>query len=599
MAGADGFAASVKLSVAQRSRGGIAVGDLFYISYQVSDLDVAPEKPADVPGAKVMYFERTGQSSSMTSINGRMTQSYGYTYTMTLRATQEGTYTFGPVTVDGVKSNSVSYTIGPKTEDSTPSAQSQNRNQGGRQSGNQSDAPRFIGKGDGNLFLKAEVSQSSAYQQQAIVYVVKLYTTYDAIKFIGATAAPKFEGFVVEESSNISSSLEYETYNGKTYATAVIARYIIFPQMVGDLKVIGNTYTVSVDEREYFHDPFWGNLSRSKPLQLNVTPNDLTISVKALPQPVPEDFSGGVGNFTITSSLPEQTFLSNQAASIIYTINGTGNLKYVTLPDLNKLYPPELEVYSPSTEVNAKVGSSNVSGTVKLDYSFMPLEAGYFNIPSVSLVYFNPATGKYETSTARGYDINVSKGKESEKSQTKSKLAFNPKLMDNYGSLRLIHRPMIRGFVYWLFFIIPLAIFITIITVYKAHVKANSDLLAVQRRKASRMAAKRLKKAAICMRDKDTDRFYDEMLGALWGYLSDKLNIPLSDLNRENVSEKLADKSIPEDATNDMITLLDDCEFAKYSPAGAKADMPEIYRRGINVINTLEDSFKQLKKAES
>ena len=131
------------------------------------------------------------------------------------------------------------------------------------------------------------MSRATAYEQEALVYTVKLYTTYDAIKFIGATAAPKFEGFVVEESKDISTSLSYETYQGKTYATAVIARYIIFPQMEGQLKVLGNTYTVSVDEREYYHDPFWGSMSVAKPLQLNVKPNDLTVNVKSLPKPVP------------------------------------------------------------------------------------------------------------------------------------------------------------------------------------------------------------------------------------------------------------------------------------------------------------------------
>ena len=543
----DCYASSVRLTVSPpRGKREISVGDLFYITYQVSDLDLAPEKPSDVPGARVMYFERTGQSSSFSSINGKTTQSYSYTYTMTLRAMEEGSFSFGPVTVDGVKSNAVNYNIGTKT-DASPVPDNGRNSSSNAPSRGENEGPRFIGKGDGNLFLRAEVSHSSAYEREALVYVVKLYTTYDAIKFIGATAAPKFEGFVVEESNDISNSLEYETYNGKTYATAVIARYIIFPQMAGQLKVIGNTYTVSVDEREYFHDPFWGSMSRSKPLQLNVTPNDLLINVKELPKPVPADFSGGVGQFTITSDLPDQNFLSNQAASIKYTVSGSGNLKYVSLPDLNNLYPKELEVYTPSTDIKTKVGYSNVSGSIIYDYSFMPLESGAYDIPSVSLVYFNPSTSRYETSTARGFHIEVGKGKESEKSQTKSKMAFNPQLMEYNGEITFIHKPMIRTFVYWLFFIIPTVLFFTIIIVYKAHTKANADILAVQRRKANRVARRRLKKAYMALKENNDEAFYDNMLEAMWGYLSDKLNISLAELNRENVNGRMEEKGIKED----------------------------------------------------
>lgn len=593
LCGATSYAASVRLSVESgRGRREIGVGDLFYIFYEVSDTESAPEKPASVPGAKVMYFDRTGSSSSFTSVNGKTSQTFSYTYTLTLRAQKEGNYTFGPVTVGGVKSNAVSYTIG------AAEAPRQQQTPGGNQSPSADDrqdsnsGPKFIGKGDGNLFLKADVSRTSAYEQEALVYTVKLFTTYDAIKFIGATSAPKFEGFVVEESKDVSNSLTYETYQGKTYATAVIARYIIFPQMEGDLKVIGNTYTVSVDEREYYHDPFFGSMSVAKPLQLNVTPNDLTVSVKSLPKPAPANFSGGVGQFKIVSELPSRNFMSNQAASIVYTVSGTGNLKYVKLPDLNTLYPSQLEVYSPTPDVKATVGKTNVSGTARFDYSFMPLEAGSFTIPAVELVYFNPQTGKYETSEAKGYTVNVGKGKGSERSQTKGRLSFDRSLMSVGDNLSMTHTPYVERFPYWLIYIIPVVLLFCAVVYYRAYLKANADFLAVRSRKASKMARMRLKKAAGCIRRRSVDEFYDEMLAALWGYLGDKLKMPTSELNRQNVSETLYGRSIPEKEINELIELIDDCEFAKYAPESTKEDMQPVYDRGVSTINDLESAFK-------
>ena len=329
------WAGSVHLSIEpQRGKRSIEVGDMFYLYVKVSDISARPNQPS-LPGAKLIYFEQTGSESRFESINGVSRQSSSVIYTATFRALKEGSYSFGPINVGGAKSNQVKYAIGapmPKNN-STPAHSGGNA----KPTPDGSDKPKYIGKGDGNLFLRANVSTSSAYEQQAIVYTVKLYTTYDAIKFIGATSAPKFDGFVVEESKDVSNSLSYETYQGKTYATAVIARYIIFPQMTGSLKVTGNTYTISVDRREYYQDSYFGSMSFAVPMQLNVSPNDLVINVKALPTPKPADFSGAVGNFSISSSLPGSQFKTNQAASIVYKVQGTGNIKYVQLPDLSAL----------------------------------------------------------------------------------------------------------------------------------------------------------------------------------------------------------------------------------------------------------------------
>lgn len=586
------LAASVKLyETPARGKRAIEVGDAFYIYIEVSDVDGTPELPDKIGGAKVMYFSQTGRSSSMTSVNGHVTQSVTNTWTVTLRAQKEGTYSIGPISVGGVKSNKLTYTIG---KESVSGQQMQNSPASGSNNSADSDKPKFIGKGDGNLFMRATVSESTVYEQQALVYTVKLYTTYDAIKFIGATAAPKFDGFVVEESKAVSNSLEFETYNGKSYATAVIARYIIFPQMTGQLKVAGNTYTVSVDQREYYHDPFWGNMSVSSPLQLNVTPNDLVVNVKALPSPKPADFSGGVGKFTIASQLKSNTFKSNQAASIEYIVTGTGNLKYIQLQDLSTLYPSQIEVYTPETDIKTNVGSGNVSGSVTFDYSFMPLEEGDFKIPAVKLVYFNPETGKYETSVSKDYEITVGKGKSSGKSQTNTKLKFMPDLQKvEFKNLTSDHRPMIYKFPYWLMFIIPVFALIASVVIYRIYINEHADMAAFNSKRANRLARRRLKKANAAMKAGNADKFYDELLIAMWGYLGDKLKMPTSELMRDNIKSVLTSNGISEVAISDLLNVLDNCEFAKYSPEGGKTGMQESYNSAIDSINSLENSFKK------
>lgn len=591
-------ASSVKLTESPaRGKRAIEVGDVFYIYIEVTDLRDRPSVPSSVPGAKILYFDHTAQMSQMTSVNGNVRQSTSDTWTVTLKAQKEGTFSFGPVSVGGVKSNVLRYTIGK--QGSSGGGREPSRQQPSAATDDDSSKPKFIGKGDGNLFMRASVSETNVYEQQALVYTVKLYTTYDAIKFIGATAAPKFDGFVVEESKAISNSLSYETYNGKSYATAVIARYIIFPQMTGQLKVVGNTYTVSVDQREYYHDPFWGNMAVSSPLQLNVSPNDLVVNVRPLPAPKPADFSGGVGKFTLSSQLKSKDFKTNQAASIEYIVTGTGNLKYVQLPDLSTLYPAQLEVYTPTTDVKANVGSSNVSGSVSFDYSFMPLEEGTFKIPSIRLVYFNPETGKYETSESKGYDITVGKGKSSGKSQTNSRLRFDPELQDvDASDLSLVHIPYIYKWVYWLWFILPFAMLSISGIVYRNYMKSHADLAAFNSRRANKLAGRRLRKAYANMKKGNVEAFYDELLIALWGYLGDKLKMPTSELMRDNIKAVLDKNGIPEEQTAKLLESLDNCEYVKYSPDSGKASMKKSYDEAIDVINSLERSFKKIKTNE-
>ncbi len=594
--------ASVQLRVEGMRGGDIEVGSKFYISYIVADMTDEPKPPTSVPGATVNYFTLSGHSSSFTSVNGQTTSSVRLTYTATLTATKEGSYTFGPVTVGGVKSNVVKYTIVPRGQAASRQPGSTPAVAGARNSGGQSqqpdtrqeddDTPKFIGKGNDNIFLRASVSKTTAWEQEALVYTVKLYTTYSPIKFIGATDAPKFDGFVVEESDNVSHELTFETYNGKQYSTAVIARYIIFPQMEGKLVVKGNTYTVSTDEREYYHDPFFQTVSVRRPIQLNVTPNDLVVNVRALPTPQPANFSGGVGQFTISSSLATDRLRANEAASVVYTIQGSGNIKYVHLPDLNALYPSELEVYSPKTDVSATVGASNVSGTARFDYSFMPMEEGNFKIPAVELCYFNPSTGRYETTSTRGYEVQVRKGVGGGASQTRDRLKFDSALMTP-EKLSRDHTPLVYVWTYWLWYIIPFIVLMTAVVVYRKRIEQQADLVGLRSRKAGKVAARRLKKARACVASGDSHKFYEEMLSALWGYLGDKLKMPTSELSRGNVSEVLAARGIPEEDVAKLVAVLDDCEMARYAPASTGKTLQQTYDEGAGVIGELENAFKK------
>ncbi|MCM1152596.1 MAG: BatD family protein [Muribaculum sp.] len=573
--------AGVNVRMETQTRGKIKVGDKFYIYIEADGEGKEISFPNPPSGTRLLY-----SSVSSTDINGRTSAKC----VLTLLAQSVGSYSF-QASVGSSKSKVLKYTIaeGGGISKSQAGASTQHgAPQGDPVAASKQSGPQFIGKGNENMFLRASVSKTNVYEQEAIVYTIKLYTSYNYIKFLGATAAPKFEGFVVEEDKITDVQQKFETYNGKNYKTAVVARYIIFPQKAGKLNIIGNTYTVSADAFEYYHDPYFQQMVVKRPVQLNITPNDLSVDVKALPTHRPADFSGGVGKFSITSSLPRQNYKTNQAATITYTINGTGNLKYIKLPDLNQLFPSQLEVFTPQSEVEASVNGNNVSGSVEFTYSFMPVETGKFAIPPVTLVYFNPETGKYESAVTHGYNIDVGQGSSSEKSQTAKHFESS---LQPVGKLIPESEPWILGFKYWLCFIIPSAGFLFALLMYFRYEKTHSDMEALKSRRAGRMARKRLKKAAVALKRNDSGAFYDEMLAALWGYMAHKLKMPTSELLRDNIREMLTTHNVSEPIADKAISLLDECEFAKYAPQSESRSLKSIYDEGSNVISSLESSF--------
>lgn len=581
---------TVKISISpqNKAKNNIAVGELFYLTVTYSgNINEAPSTP-NLPGASLLYpFEMPVYFNEFSSVNGVTKQDHGVKFTATYKAKAEGSYSFGPFVINGKKSNTVNYSIV-----SPSSNASQQGNQFNFDSSTDNSKPKSIGNGNSDLFMRASVSETTAFEQQALVYTVKLYCSYDGVTFIGATASPKFDGFVVEESKDVSKSWSLESYQGKNYKTAVIARYIIFPQMTGNLKITGNTYTISVEDREYFLDRAWGILSYGKPVQLNVTPNDLTVNIKPLPQDKPKDFSGGVGKFTITAQIKNKSLKTNEVGSIIYKVQGTGNLKYIQLPDLSLIYPPEIDVFSNNSTVDVNVGANNVSGSVTYDYSIMPLEEGKFHIPEVKLVYFNPETGTYETAVAQGFDIEVGKG--SAASPVTSRLRMDSRLQDiNPKELSKEIKPNILKFVYWLWFIIPSFIFVIFFIIYSRYKSLHKDLVSLNSKRADKIARKRLRKAAKAMRKNNAELFYSELLTALWGYLGDKLKMPTSELMRDNVRQVMSSKEISDDLIDMFIRIIDDAEFAKYSSAGGKENLQKVYDEAADTINTLEKAFKK------
>lgn len=587
-------ASSIKISL-RKGEAAPAAGQPFYLTVVMENVKgELPRLQAD--GAKILYQSETGRSEEYEIINGHRSSRIVRIFTVTMRAAKEGKVNVPAVTVGGVRSNALTVNVG-KTRSNASGAQQgaasppdfntgQNSGQQQKQNG-----PRYIGRGNDNLFMVASINKTNAYEQEALVYTVKLYSSFSSIHFIGATESPKFDGFTLEEANPKVESLHFENYKGKHYACAVIARYIIFPQMKGKLTIKGNRYTVTAESRPEYWDPFWGMMSYGRPVQLSVQPNDLTIDVKALPQPQPADFSGGVGRFSISASMPARKLATNQAASVVYTVSGRGNIKYINLPDLARIFPKEFEVSSPTPDVKAEPNGSTVTGSVKFDCSIMPMDEGEFRLPPVELVYFNPETGRYETARSQGFDVTVAKGKASASGE-RPVMKFDDKLMPyNKSQLGKTHTFWAGSTWYWLAYIFAFVAAVAVLVWGIVYRKRHADTEGLMARKARRMADRLLRHARKSLKANDRDKFFDQVLTALWGYAANKLRMPGSEMQRSLVEANFAAHSVPPQTIDKFIKLLDCCEEAKY--AGAGMDIHQIYEEAAETIRAIDTEFKK------
>lgn len=554
------------------------VGDMVYLKIICVNVNGKPSQPASVPGFDVKYFTLTKMGMKSVSDGNRTTTMQQSEYTVTLRAAKEGSYTFGPIKVGNAKSNTISYRIGPKSSRPTPASSSPSNPY------MPTHQPVLKKSGGNDLFLRAEVSNPTPYEQQAVVYTVKMYTSYEGTQPLGSPSAPSFENCTSEVSDAVDHDIKYETYNGKRYRTAVIMRYILFPSHSGKAVIKGNVVSFSVKQLMEYDDGSSQPIAIYQRGQVDAEVPTVTLDVKPLPATDDGAHINGVGRFSAKSVIAKNRVSANQILNVKYIVSGVGNLNYVTLPDIASELPQEIKFVKSESKVDKKITADNMSGTVEFNVSLIPTKEGHMELPPLSFVFFNPTEGRFYTVKASGVSFEV--GKSNVAADKTEQLRFIPELQSG-GSLSKRPQFVIDNFSYYLMFIVPAALLLLVILIYRRHLRISSDIVGMRRRKAGKMARTRLKRSALFMRRGNKQEFYAETLKALWDYMAQKLNIPVSELTRENVSERLLGFGASPELVGKVIDIIDQCEFARYASA-ASVDMRTIYNGASECIDALE-----------
>lgn len=564
----------------------VIAGERFQVVYRLSNAQAGNPNVGEIKGCQLLYGPSRSTSQSYQIINGVQSSQSTIDYTYVYRAEKAGTYTIpaASIDVDGKRMHSkeTSFTVLPADESSSGSSSARPGD-----ISTQTPDQKITGN---DIFVRASLNKSHVYEQEAVECTLKLYTKYDGISSFSQTTPESYEGFLIEEVNLKENPVSIEHYNGQNYRVVVLRKYIMFPQKSGKLVLKTGTYDVVVQQYERINNGYF-YMTRPVERSVKLPSSDVVINVSALPTPAPADFNGAVGKFEVSEKLSSENLRTNEAASLSYTISGTGNIKYIKAPKV--VFPEEFQQYSPSQNVDARISGSNVSGTMSIEYTFVPDAVGDFDIEVPPFVYFDPAKKDYVTIPLPSYAIKVAKGVGSgsqETDQTKVKVKNTDIRHIKTGDKNLVkeHHYLSDQLWYWLLYPLFILVLVAVTLIAVRRHKANSDTVKMRRTKAGKMAKKRLAVAAKMMDKNDKSGFYDAVLKALWGYVSDKLSIPVSALTRDNVSEELSRYGADENTISHVIGVLDECELARYTPESLNRPMKEVYDSAFEAMDMLQ-----------
>ena len=575
----------------------VVSGDQFRLSYTINSQKVRDFRAPSIQGFEVLMGPSRSTQSSTQIINGNVTSTSTITFTYILMAGKEGDYKIPGATIvaDGnnYTSNSVEIKVLPPDQSSGASS-----GNSARSSRNQVNSGKITDK---ELFMLATASKTNVYEQEAILLTYKVYTQVNLTALDGDI--PDLKGFHTQEVELPNQkTFTLEHYNGRNYNTTIWRQLVLFPQQTGKIEIPSVTFEGTISQRVASADPFDAFFNGGNYVNINkniVTPK-LVIDVKELPAGKPTNFSGGVGEFTISSSISTQDLKTNDAVTIKLVISGTGNMKLINTPEV--AFPQDFEIYDPKVENKFNLTRNGLAGSKVIEYLAIPRHAGTFTIPPIEFSYFDLKSQSYKTLKTDAYTLNVAKG-EGNADQVVANFTSKEDLKVLGQDIRYIKTGetnltqkddyFFGSMSYYMWYLIPLTLFIAFMAVYRKQAMENANVAKVRTKKANKVATKRMKNAGKLLAEKKSEAFYDEVLKALWGYISDKLSMPVSQLSKDNIEEELQKHQVADELIKEFINNLNDCEFARYAPGNQDEKMDKIYSSAIDVISKMENSIKR------
>ena len=576
----------------------VAAGENFRVAYTINTSDVEEFRMGGVQdGLEVIAGPYTSSQSSYQMINGHTSSSSSVTITYTLYAAKNGSFTIGA-------SHAL---VGGKRLSSRPvkiqvSGHAQRTNGAPNMHGQDSyDQPRMRSAGSAisgsDLFIKVSASKKRVHEQEPILLTYKVYTQVELTQLEGKM--PDLKGFHTQEVPlPQQKTFHTETVNGRPYKCVTWSQYVMYPQMTGSLEIPSITFKGIVVQQNRNVDPmeaFFNGGSGYVEVKKDIKAPGITLQVDPLPQR-PANFSGGVGKFNISASLDKKEVKAGEPITLRVVVGGIGNLKLLKQPVVN--FPKDFDKYDAKVTDKTRLTANGVEGNMVYDFLAVPRNQGSYTIPSVELTYYDTSKNAYKTIKTQPFKVEVEKGDgtagESENFASQDKDIHTIKL--GKVEQHKANEMFFGSFGYWISLLMPLIAFVVLLIVFRRRAIENADIVKKRSNRAGKIATKRLRLANKLMLQGKQGEFYDEVMRALWGYMSYKLNMPAEKLNRDNIRETLGRHFVDDATIEKFTTALDECEFERYAPGDAAGNMNRTIESAMTAIMDIENAINEARK---
>ena len=589
-----------RLTVSAPSR--VAAGENFRIAYTINTQDVADFKAGNIPSAiEVIAGPYTSSQSSYQMTNGHTSSSSSITYTYTLYATKNGTYTISPAkaVVHGKTITSPALKISvvgtaKPTASGAPKLHDYD---------NDDDAVRAAGsKISGNdLFIKVSASKKRVREQEPVLLSYKVYSLVELTQLNGKM--PDLNGFHTQEVKlPTQKSFHLERLNGKNYKCVTWSQYVMYPQMSGELKIPSIKFDGIVVQRNRSVDPFeaiFNGGSGYVELKKEIEAPGLTLQVDPLPAR-PTNFSGGVGNFTISAQLNKKEAKTGEPLNLRIVVSGSGNLKLLKAPIVN--FPKSFDKYDVKVTDKTHLTTNGIEGNMIYDFLAVPQQIGKYDIPPTEFVFYDTKKQQYRTIRTQRFSLKIEKGTGTSSEMSKFEEEQNKDIrpiMQGPAVMMKAKRMFFTSALWFILLFVIVAATVAIFVVLRQRQEIYSDSRRLRGSKANKVATRRLKLAGKLMEECRQNEFYDEVLHALWGYVSDKLGISAEQLTRQNIAETLNRRTVNAETVDSFIAAIDECEYERYAPGDSQGSMSKTYDMAVKAIMDIEATMKSNKKASA
>lgn len=555
----------------------------------------------------IVWGPQQGSMSSTSIVNGKRTSSYQVTQSYILQAVKDGTFTLpaATCTIDKTEYSSGGFTIEVVKGETAqqPAASGSSTQNDNRQA---ESAAQSSTSADQDVFIQLTVGKRDLVKGEPVAATLKLFTRADIAGFEDVNF-PSFNGFWSKETYT-PQNLEFnrENVGGKIYNTAVIRRYMLIPQQTGDVTIdpasmVCQIRVISNNSPRSLFDGFFDSYQT---VRKRISTPAIKMHVRSLPAGAPESFGGGVGEYRITAALSREDLRSHEAASLVVTVTGSGNISLIEAPKVN--FPPDFEVYD--MKVTDKLSADGTSGTRTFEYPFIPRSHGDFTIEPVAYTYYNLKQGRYVTVSTDPISLTIERGNDIDGSGVAVPGVARQGVRNLGEDIRFIHTgngdlkrkgsffafsPLFFGL---LVFII--LIYIVLSLVIRSCQARRRDVAGTRNRRAVKMARARLSQAREYLRQELRGAYYEELHKALLGYLSDKLTIPSAELSKERIAEALSSRGVSAEASEAALRILDTCEFARYAPDAEVSEMEKLYEDAVSAISDIDAQIRTSMKSK-